>query len=292
MITGIENDLLRVQASSLGAELQSIVLKKDGTEYLWQGDPTYWKGRAYNLFPICGRLWDGKYTYAGKTYEMNLHGFARKSELTLAAHTADSMTFRLESSEKTLAQYPFRFVFTVTFRVTGATLQVTLGVENRDEKPMIFAVGGHPGFNVPFGEKGAFTDYELEFGQPGHVKAIAMSSDCYTTEHFVMLPLRNGNVLPLRHEMFDNDALLLTDMGHSVTLRAPGTAKFLRMEFPDMNYLGVWHAPKTEAPYVCLEPWTSVPAMHGRVDALEEKRDMLTLAPGEKYENTYTITVG
>jgi galactose mutarotase-like enzyme len=56
MITGIENDLLRVQASSLGAELQSIVLKKDGTEYLWQGDPTYWKGRAYNLFPICGRL--------------------------------------------------------------------------------------------------------------------------------------------------------------------------------------------------------------------------------------------
>ena len=292
MITSMENELVRVQASSLGAELQSIVLKKDGTEYLWQGDPAYWKGRAYNLFPICGRLWNGQYTYAGRTYEMNLHGFARKSEMVVAEQSPEQLVYRLESSEKTLAQYPFRFVFTVAYRIADTKLSITLGVENRDEKPMIFAVGGHPGFNVPFGGKGAFTDYELEFGQPGHVKAIAMSSDCYTTEHFVMLPLRNGNVLPLRHEMFDNDALLLTDMGHSVTLRAPGTAKFLRMEFPDMNYLGVWHAPKTEAPYVCIEPWTSVPAMHGRVDALEDKRAMLTLAPGEKYENTYTITVG
>ena len=50
-------------------------------------------------------------------------------------------------------------------------------------------------------------------------------------------------------------------MGAGVTMRAPGKDKFLRLSFPDMKYLGVWHAPKTEAPYVCLEPWTSVPAM-------------------------------
>ena len=78
MIYTIENDSIRVQISDVGAELQSIVGKKDNTEYLWQGDAQYWSGRAYNLFPICGRLTDGKYTYQGKTYEMNLHGFARK----------------------------------------------------------------------------------------------------------------------------------------------------------------------------------------------------------------------
>ena len=291
MFASMENDVLRVRASSVGAELQSIVLKNDGTEFLWQGDPQYWKGRAYNLFPICGRLWEGKYTYAGKTYEMNLHGFARKAEMTVTENTADTLVFRLESSEATLAQYPFPFVFTVSYRIAGSSLQITLGAENRGDKPMIFAVGGHPGFNVPFGGKGSFTDYELEFDKPGHVKAVALSSDCYTTEHIVMLPLLDGKIMPLRHELFDNDALVLTDMGPGVTLRARTGGHSLHMAFPDMKYLGVWHAPKTEAPYVCLEPWTSVPANYGRVDALEEKRDMLTLQPGAKYENTYTITV-
>ena len=77
----ISNDQIEVVISDVGAELMSVKSKKDGTEFLWQGDPTFWGGRAYNLFPICGRLADGKYTYEGETYEMNLHGFVRKSVL-------------------------------------------------------------------------------------------------------------------------------------------------------------------------------------------------------------------
>ena len=59
----IENEALRVTVSSMGAEMISAVDKNDGTEYVWQGDATYWTGHAYNLFPICGRLTEGKYTY-------------------------------------------------------------------------------------------------------------------------------------------------------------------------------------------------------------------------------------
>ena len=77
----ISNDQIEVVISDVGAELMSVKSRKDGTEFLWQGDPTFWGGRAYNLFPICGRLADGKYTYEGETYEMNLHGFVRKSVL-------------------------------------------------------------------------------------------------------------------------------------------------------------------------------------------------------------------
>ena len=66
----IENEALRVTVSSMGAEMISAVDKKDGTEYVWQGDATYWTGHAYNLFPICGRLTEGKYTYKGNTYEI------------------------------------------------------------------------------------------------------------------------------------------------------------------------------------------------------------------------------
>ena len=36
----IENGVLRVRIDSLGAQLMSI--QKEGTEYLWQGNPQYW----------------------------------------------------------------------------------------------------------------------------------------------------------------------------------------------------------------------------------------------------------
>ena len=79
----IENQSLMVTVSTLGAELMSIKSKTNGIEYLWQGDEKYWSGRAPNMFPICGRLWDKKYTYLGKEYTMPNHGIARGSELTL-----------------------------------------------------------------------------------------------------------------------------------------------------------------------------------------------------------------
>lgn len=291
MLYTIENDKLRVQVASCGAELQSIVLKEDGTEYLWQGDPAFWSGRAYNLFPICGRLWEGRYTYEGKTYRMDLHGFARTSELKLVRREPDKAVFRLTPDEGLLAQYPFRFELTIVHALVNASVMTTFTVVNHDEKPMPFAVGLHPGFNVPLNGKDAFTDYYLEFDRPSPVKALAMSSACFLTEHFVMLPLQEGRILPLRHELFDNDALLLTDLCKAVTLKSRKSDKQVRVEFPDMDYLGVWHAPKTQAPYVCIEPWTSVPAYDGKVDDLSAKRDMLPLPQGERYENTAVLTV-
>ena len=68
----IENDQLRVTVDSLGCEVVSVEGKKDGCEYLWTGDPQFWSGHAPTMFPICGRLNEGKYFYDGKEYEMNL----------------------------------------------------------------------------------------------------------------------------------------------------------------------------------------------------------------------------
>lgn len=291
MIYTIENDSIRVQISDVGAELQSIVGKKDNTEYLWQGDAQYWSGRAYNLFPICGRLTDGKYTYQGKTYEMNLHGFARKSEFAVKEQTLDSITFRLKANETTLAQYPFRFDLLITYTIKGASLKTTITVKNDDTQSMIFAVGGHPGFNVPMNEDVPFTDYYLEFDCEKPAKAIVMSPTCYTTRDTEDFPLEGGTTLPLRHNLFDNDAIVLQDMCKAVTLKSRTGKKYIRVEYPDMNYLGLWHAPKTEAPYLCIEPWTSVPAYDSEVDDLETKRDMLRLEAGETYKNSYTIAI-
>ena len=65
MLYTIHNDALTVTIDGLGAQLMSITAA-DGTEYLWNGDPAYWAGRAPNLFPYVGRLTNDRYTYGGE----------------------------------------------------------------------------------------------------------------------------------------------------------------------------------------------------------------------------------
>lgn len=291
MVYTIENDRIAVQISDMGAELQSIKLKADGTEYLWQGDATYWSGRAYNLFPICGRLTEGKYTFEGKTYEMNLHGFARKTVFSVCEQGAEHICFHLAADEASRAQYPFDFDLKLLYTLEGTGVKTTFLVKNEGADTMIFAVGGHPGFNVPLADGEAFEDYYLEFDCEKPARAITMSPTCYTTRDSQPFSLEGGKILPLRHNLFDNDAIVLEDMCKAVTLKSKKSDKQVRVEYPDMNYLGLWHAPKTEAPYVCLEPWYSVPAYDGLVDDLSTKRDMIHLKSGEAYENSYVIRV-
>ena len=71
MIHSISNDILTVEISEKGAELRSIKSKVDGCEYLWQGNAEYWEDRSPTIFPICSSVFEGKYTYGDKEYEMD-----------------------------------------------------------------------------------------------------------------------------------------------------------------------------------------------------------------------------
>ena len=291
----ISNDQIEVTVSDVGAELMSIKSLKDGTEFLWQGDPAFWAGRAYNLFPICGRLAEGKYTFRGETYEMNLHGFVRKSTLDATVLARDKIDFGLRSDERTKAMYPFDFEYHICYTLVGHTVKMEISVANRGNKVMPFAIGGHPGFNVPLGsgEGETFEDYYVEFTPKCSPRAIYMSDTCYVTERTDDFPLEDGRILRLRHSLFDRDAIILQDISNRISLRSSKSAKSVTLEIPDaMKYLGIWHAPKKEAPYVALEPWTSVPAYDGVIDDLSSKRDMFELSPRATYELIWSITVG
>lgn len=50
----LENDTLRVEIESFGAEIKSVKRKADGREYMWCGDPKYW-GRTSPALPVCRR---------------------------------------------------------------------------------------------------------------------------------------------------------------------------------------------------------------------------------------------
>lgn len=289
MLHTIENDRLSVTADSLGAQLWSI-RSKDGAQYLWQGDPAYWSDRALTLFPYVARLWQGRCEMDGETHELPIHGFAPSSEFVLAEKTDTRMVLALESSAATWAQYPRRFVFRVIYALEGSALHVGYEVENRDDRAMHFGLGGHPGFNVPLEAGMRFEDYRLRFGAACQPMRVGFSEDCFVTGKDMPFPLEDGCLLPLAHSLFDDDAIVLRDMARSVTLEAPGGARSVTVTFPDMPYLGIWHMPRTDAPYVCIEPWRSLPARRGEIAVLERQENLVHLAPGKRYENHWQMT--
>ena len=286
----IENQEIKVTITDQGAEMISLIGKADNTEYLWQGDPTYWTGHAYNLFPICGRLTEGKYTYRGNTYEMNLHGFFRKSHVDMHEQGADFISFRMVDSEATRKIYPFGFDFTLTYTLVENTVVTTFDITNTGDNDLIFAVGGHPGFNLPMGGEGVFEDYYLEFANPCTPNQIEISPRGLFTGKKTAYSLKDGNVLPLSHKLFEIDGIFLSRMDSTVTLKSNKSARAVTLEYPDMPYLGVWHPSACKAPFVCIEPWCGLPGYDGEMEDIITRHDTFHVLPGKVQAVQFKMT--
>ena len=289
MIT-IQNQELKLAVDPLGAQMMSIQ-SSDGCEYLWQGDSTYWRNRAPTLFPFIGRLTDNSYCLNGKVYPMGIHGFAAASMFEVKELSADRMVLSLHSNAKTREQYPLEFVFDITYALQGKQIAITYAVQNLNDTVMPFGIGGHPGFRVPLEAGEQFEDYELVFSQACDPDRVGFTPKVYLSGVDVRYPLDEGKRLPLKHELFDEDAIILKNMAREVTLRSRNTGRGVTVSYPDMPYLGFWHMPKTDAPYVCIEPWSSLPARQDVVEEFTCKSDLIRLAPGKRYETVWTIAV-
>lgn len=290
MLISLENEFLSLTVDTLGAQMMSI--KHQGTEHLWQGDPKYWPDRAPTLFPFIGRLWDNRYRYRGKTYNMGIHGFAAGLDFAPAEQGSDYVVLSLTSNIASLVVYPFDFTLEITYRLVGNSVEITYTVRNEGRDIMPFGIGGHPGFRVPLAEGEAFEDYCLEFSAPCQPDRVGFTPAVYLSGKDEAYPLEDNRILRLRHDLFDEDAIILKNMCREITLKSKKSKHFVTVSFPQMSYLGIWHWPKTDAPYVCIEPWTSLPARQTTVEDFACKSDLIHLLPGKTYENTWTITIG
>ena len=286
----LKNSELTVLIDTLGAEPRSV--KRGDCEYIWQGGAPYWKGRAPWLFPICGRLQDGAYTYEGKRYEMALHGFARRREFAIVSMTDTEAVFVLESNEETRAIYPFDFSLTVHYRLEGARLSTDVKIVNRGACVMPATFGAHPGFNLPLDGEGNFSDYVLEFGERCSPDQIEITENGLLSGKRWGYPLRDGKVLPLSHDLFAIDGIFLARMADSLTLKREGGKRAIRYSFPSFPYLGIWHDAQTEAPFVCLEPWCGLPDYDGCMSDMSTKHDMFRIEPGATQTAEFSMIFG
>lgn len=290
MLITLHNQELSCSIDTLGAQMMSIQ-GRDGCEYLWQGDPKYWSDRAPTLFPFIGRLTDDSYCFHGKVYKMGIHGFAAMMEFDRKEQSEDRLVLVLNSNLVTLVMYPFDFTLEITYQLRGACLEITYCVRNKDRVTMPFAIGGHPGFRVPLDHGERFEDYVLEFSQICRPDRLGFTPAVYLSGHDEAFALKEGKILPLKHELFDDDAVILKNMDREVTLCSTVSGRSVTVRYPNMPYLGIWHWPKTDAPYVCIEPWTSLPSRQDVVEELSCKSDLIHILPGEIYRNTWSITI-
>lgn len=285
----IGNDKLTIQVDSLGAELKSLKKIATGEEFMWEGNPLFWKRTSPVLFPLVGALKDGGYLHDGQRYPMGQHGFARDMEFRLISQTNRELCFSLESTEETLQKYPYAFLLELGYELRESMLIVRWKVTNPSGHGMYFSIGGHPAFRCPIAEGTKQSDYRLHFDTEEEVTAgilqDGLMSDAKTT-----YPLQNG-YLRITEHLFDKDALVIEEnQAHEVSLVKPDGTHYLTVGF-DAPLFGIWSPPGKGAPFICIEPW------YGRCDAIdytgtwEERKWGQHLAAGESFETSYQISI-
>ena len=276
----LQNEILTVEISEHGAELQSI--RNASAEYLWQGDPAYWGRRSPVLFPIVGSVWEKRYRVAGQEFELGQHGFARDMDFVLVSQTENEVRYRLESSEETLAKYPYPFVLEIAYKLHGNKLDVIWDVVNPSSEKIYFQIGAHPAFNYP--------DYSTEhkergflsFGNAQGLECIRIKEKgCVDAETKYPLELPADGLLPIASDTFDAiDTIMLEDgQIDEVAMYRADRTPWLKVTF-DAPVVGIWSPPGKVAPFICLEPWYGRCDRAGYEGDYREKDWMNSLAPG------------
>jgi len=282
----LSNEVLTAAIDPLGAELVSL-RDAQGREYMSDGDPAYWTGRAPLLFPIVGALGGGVYRLNGKQYALPQHGFARRREFALVEQAADRALFRLTDDEGTRAVYPFAFALDAAFTLADATLGIEITVTNRGDEPMPASFGFHPAFAWPLPGGGAKGAHRILFerAEPAALNRIEGgligAADRET-------PVA-GDTLWLHDDLFTHDALVWeAPASRSLRYGNEGGPE-LMIEFPGMPALALWTKPG--ANFVCVEPWQGHADPVGFTGEIWDKPGMLRLEPGERHAFTMRVTL-
>lgn len=287
MIYSIQNNELSVAISSKGAELQSIIHKDFGLEYMWSGDASFWGKKSPVLFPIVGGLKNNTYQYNGQSYTLPRHGFARDMEFEITEQEKDAITFTLSSNAETWAKYPFEFNFSLRYTLQNNKLYVSYIVNNTGNDDLLFSVGGHPAFKVPLGEGTVFEDYYLQFSSIEDAGRWPLSADGLI-ENSTIPFLENTGQLALTKSLFYKDALVFKHLrSNRISVLSNKTPHGLRVSFDGFPYMGIWNA--KDADFVCIEPWCGIADSVGVTGELENKEGINVLEPNHQFERTWSV---
>jgi len=286
MIYELKNEKLTVKVSSLGAELISAV-GSDGHEYVWDAKEGCWDSHAPILFPTCGRLLNNEYTYGGKTYPMAAHGFAGKTEFRATRVEKTHLTLEISKNEATYAVYPFEFTLVADYTLLNNSLTLALTVKNGDEKILPYMIGWHPGFILEGDEP--IGDFTLKMNAGGSVIWHPLQNGCFVRPAGEEYPLNDSTYPLCEEEIYKNDTMIFVGTGERAYLSSPKSKYTVELCWSrNLPYFCIWKDDFSSARFICLEPWSDVPA-DGVTPENFENRRMSRLSPGASATYTYEV---
>jgi galactose mutarotase-like enzyme len=286
MITKLENQNICAVINSQGAELASLILKKDQTEYLWNANPGIWGRHAPVLFPIVGGVIDNHYKIGERIFELSQHGFARDMNFKKVEMTLESVIYRLTSDEFTLVKFPYKFQLDISYRLKNYSVIVEYRVKNIDKHPIFFSIGSHPGFNCPLLPNEKFEDYYLEFQEKETTYRYYLENGLIAKKE---LFLQNENIVPLSDELFKDGALVFKNLrSQQISLKSRKSEKTITVKYQDFPFMGIW-SKAGGAPFVCIEPWCGIADTVGEPRDFRQKEGIISLDYGQEFTRKYSL---
>ena len=283
MITTISNSKLKASINHKGAELISLQGIDSEREYIWEGNPKFWAKHSPILFPIVGTLKDNTYTYKDKTYHLPRHGFARDLDFELMNQEKDSAVFSLKSNVITKRIFPFNFKLQLLYSLKDSELTITYKVINNDSATLYYSIGGHPAFALP----NEFETYSLEFQPDENLISYELENDLLS-EKTKDIALKN-NRLPLTYSLFEKDALIFKQLKSNTIQILENTIPFLNFKFKGFPNFGIWT--KSNAPFICLEPWAGYSDVLNTKGKLSEKEGIQIVESNSSKEFSFSIEI-
>lgn len=283
MVT-IKNEYLTAKFNTVGAELKSLIY--NGQEYIWQGDPKFWKDSAPILFPICSCLKGDTYFYNDKEYKMPKHGYVSGKLFEIIEKSDSKVTFLHKSDDATLEIFPFEYELFVIYELVGKKLNITYKVNNLTDGDMYFSIGAHEGFIC----EGGIEDYEILFPKNVTLKAMELENFVDALSDDTVTILENDNCLSLDYKYFSIDALIFKNIDFSeVVLKNRKNGKMIKSSFEGFPYLLFWT--KKDAPLLCIEPWCGITDNINSNQDITVKDGIEHLKKGETFQKIRTIEI-
>lgn len=261
-----------------------------------------WRGKAPLLWPAVGRNFSRtqppdpnaemcSYDFAGRRYDLPIHGFARTQAWRVTGTRADAdgaeVEIELTDNAETRRQYPFGFNFRIVYRLAAGRLTLThrVAAARGNDATMFFSIGNHVTFRLPLvpgsapGETTLQTPSRTELPKDAHTRPTGESRPLDLAKPSRLA--ERSFLPPLGLAGYDGDPWVRladpTGLAVVVTHRAE------RLPAGQCILFNLWGSPANG--YFSPEPWV------GLTDSLNRRAGLIELQPGEKWEWTINFAV-
>lgn len=291
-ILRLENEFIKIEVCTKGAELQSLYSKKTDIEYLWQPGYDIWPHHSLLLFPSPGRIARDRVLVDGKVYPATMHGFASDMEFEVLESREDYALLQISATEKTRKSFPYEFRLQIEFSLKEEIVEQKFRVINDDSKRVYFSLGAHPGFYCPIVLGENSDSYSLEFDSPQCMNQLELQEGTRLLTGKKTEFLKNEKSIPISDQFFDKGPYIFEGVqAEFITMISKQSGHFVELGIKDFPYMCLWGVEKRMS-ILCIEPWCGVSDSVDTNHIWETKPGIEFADVGEQFERTLTFRVG